>query len=99
MQVVAPDGAAAYLAALRQDVAARKAAGAQLLVNKRIRVMGQARTQLAAGEVDDRLLIMLPALAAAHPIQILAFGDSGPGLARESRCARSTCPVRDGPRV
>jgi hypothetical protein len=78
VQVIAPDGAAAYLVALRQDVAARKAAGAQLLANKRIGTTALARTQLAAGEVDSRLLIMFPALAAKHPIQILAFGDLGP---------------------
>jgi hypothetical protein len=79
VQVVAPDGAAAYLAALRQDVAARRAAGAQLLANKRIAMTAQVRTQLAAGEIDSRLLILLPVLAAMHPIQILAFGDPGPG--------------------
>jgi len=79
VQVVARHGAAAYLAALRQDMAARKAAGTQLLANKRIGATAQARTQLAAGEVDSRLLLMLPALAATHPIQILAFGNSGPG--------------------
>lgn len=78
VRVVAPNGAAAYLAALRQDVAARKAAGTQLLANKRIAAAAAARAQLAAGEVDTRLLIMLPALAATHPIQILAFGDPGP---------------------
>jgi len=79
VQVVAADGAAAYLAALRQDAAARQAAGAQLLANGRIAVSTHARTQLAAGEVDSRLLILLPALAAMHPIEILAFGDPGPG--------------------
>ena len=79
VQVVAPDGAAAYLAALRQDVAARQAAGAQMLANKQIAVTAQAKMQLAAGEIDSRLLILLPALAAVHPIQILAFGDPGPG--------------------
>jgi hypothetical protein len=79
VRVIAPDGAAAYLAALRQDVAARKTAGTQLLANLRIEVTAQARTPLAAGEVDSRLLVMLPALAATHPIQILAFGDRGPG--------------------
>jgi tetratricopeptide (TPR) repeat protein len=79
VQVVAPDGAPAYLAALRQDVAARQAAGAQLLANKRITLTAQARTQLAAGDIDSRLLILLPALAAMHPIQILGFGDPGPG--------------------
>ncbi len=78
VQVIAPDGTAAYLAALRQDVAARKAAGLQLLANKRIGVTAQARTQLVAGNVDSRLLVMLPALAGVRPIQILAFGDPGP---------------------
>ena len=78
VQVVAKDGAAAYLAALRQDVADRKAAGGQLLANKRIEASAEAGAQLAAGAVDARLLIMLPALAAGHPIQILAFGDPGP---------------------
>jgi hypothetical protein len=79
VQVIAPDGAAAYRAALRQDVAARQAAGTELLANKRIAAAAEARTQLAAGEVDSRLLIVLAALAAVHPVQILAFGDPGPG--------------------
>ena len=79
VQVIAEDGPAAYLTALRQDVAARKAAGAQLLANKRITASAEALAQLAAGAVDSRLLIMLPALAAVHPIQILAFGHPAPG--------------------
>jgi hypothetical protein len=79
VQVIAKDGSPAYLTALREDVAARKAAGAQLLANKRIRASAEARAQLAAGAVDSRLLIMLPALAAVHPIQILAFGHPAPG--------------------
>jgi hypothetical protein len=78
VQVTAPDGTAAYLAALRQDLAARKAAGSQLLANKRIGVTAQARAQLVAGDVDSRLLLMLPALAAIHAVEILAFGDPGP---------------------
>jgi hypothetical protein len=78
VQVTAPDGSAAYLAALRQDVTARKTAGIQLLVNKRIGATARARAQLAAGDVDSRLLLMLPALAAIHPVEILAFGDPGP---------------------
>jgi hypothetical protein len=79
VQVVAPNGATAYLAALRQDEAARQAAGVQLLANSHIAVAARARTQLAAGEVDSRLLILLPALAATHPVEVLAFGDPGPG--------------------
>jgi hypothetical protein len=79
VQVIAPNGAAAYLTALQQDLATRQAAGAQLLTNKRITVTAQARPQLEAGQIDSRLLILLPALAAVHPIQILTFGDPGPG--------------------
>jgi Tetratricopeptide repeat len=79
VQVIAPGGAAAYLMALRQDIAARQAAGTELLANKRISATAEARMQLAAGEVDSRLLIMLAALAAIHPVQILDFGDPGPG--------------------
>ncbi|HEU5388981.1 MAG TPA: tetratricopeptide repeat protein [Streptosporangiaceae bacterium] len=78
VQVVAPDGAAAYRAALRQDQASRKAAGLQLLANKQIGVTSAARAQLAAGAVDSRLLILLPALAATHPVRVLAFGGAGP---------------------
>lgn len=74
VQVVAQDGAAAYLTALREDAADRKTAGAQLLANEHILVSTQARAQLAAGAVDSRLLLMLPALAAVHPIHVLAFG-------------------------
>ncbi len=84
MQVVAPDGAAAYRAALRQDQMARKAAGTQLLANKQIGAAARTRTQLADGAVDSRLLILLPALAATHPIQVLAFGNSGPGAGPDS---------------
>ena len=79
VQVIAQNGPTAYLTALRQDMAARKAAGTQLLANKRILASAEARAQLRAGTVDSRLLIMLPALAAEHPIQILAFGQPAPG--------------------
>jgi len=79
VQVVAPDGAAAYLAALHQDLTARKSAGTQLLANKQIGATARARAQLEAGSVDSRLLIVLPTLAATHSIRVLAFGDSGPG--------------------
>jgi hypothetical protein len=77
--VTAPEGASAYLDALRKDVAARKAVGVQLLANQGIMVTSQARAQLAGGEVDSRLLIVLPAMASVHPIKVLGFGDPGPG--------------------
>jgi hypothetical protein len=79
VRVVAPDGAAAYRTALAADLQARQAAGSQLLVDSRITVTPSARAQLAAGQVDTRLLITLATLAASQPVQIKAFGDAGPG--------------------
>jgi hypothetical protein len=79
VRVVAPGGAAAYRTALSQDVLARKRVAAQLLGNRRIQVSPAARAELTAGQVDARLLLMLPALANIHPVQVLAFGDAGPG--------------------
>jgi hypothetical protein len=79
IRAVAPDGAAAYRAALSADLLARKAAGAQLLLNSRIEVSAMARGQLAAGEPDSRLLITLAALAPLHALYIAAFGDAGQG--------------------
>jgi hypothetical protein len=78
IRVVAPGGAAAYRTALSQDVAARKSVSAQLLKNSRIKVATAAQTQLAAGQVDARLLLMLAALAHVHPVRVLSFGDAGP---------------------
>lgn len=79
IRVVAPDGAAAYLSALRSDVTARAASGSMLLRNRRIHASAAARRQLAAGQVDARLLTTLAALAAARPVQIVSFSSSGPG--------------------
>ncbi len=80
IRAVAPDGATAYQKALRHDVLARRAAGAQLLLNSRIRVAAApVRQELAAGEVDGRILVMLAALAASYRLQVVAFGDAAPG--------------------
>ncbi len=79
VRAMAPDGAAAYRGALAADVRARRAAGAQLLANPRIILPPAARSELAAGEVDARLLIILAAMAVTGPVHILAFGDLGPG--------------------
>jgi tetratricopeptide (TPR) repeat protein len=79
VRVVAPDGAVAYQKALRADLLARKTAGSQLLRNKEISVTPAVRRQLAAGQVDDRLLTTLAALAAQHALRIVDFADSGPG--------------------
>jgi hypothetical protein len=81
VRVVAPDGAAAYLAALRADVQARQTAGRELLANRNVRMPAVARGQLAAGQVDMRLLITLVGLAHKYRVAIRSFGDTGPGAA------------------
>jgi hypothetical protein len=83
IRVVAQRGPAAYRSLLRQDLAQRKAIGGGLAgttFSTRI-VIGSAtaRNQLAAGQVDSRLLYTIENLAGRHPIRILTFGDSGPG--------------------
>jgi hypothetical protein len=74
-----PGGAAAYATALRADLASRKAAGSQLLSNRRIQFTGQDAARLRAGEVDTRLLATLAALAAQHSLRVTVFGDAAPG--------------------
>ena len=57
VRVIAPDGAAAYRTALAADLRARRAAGLQLLADPRVSAQASARSQLAAGRVDERLLM------------------------------------------
>jgi hypothetical protein len=79
VRVVAPGGAASYRALLAADERARRQVAAQILANPGVRMSAQARAQVRAGRVDSRLLLVLPALAAVHPVQVLSFGASGPG--------------------
>ena len=79
IRVIAPAGAATYRSASRADLAARQTAGAQLLRSKRISASATARRQLAAGQADPRLLLLIATMAATHRVSIVAFGDSGPG--------------------
>ena len=79
IRAVEPGGAPAYRAALRADLAARRAAGSQLLRNSRIRFTGPGAAQLQAGEVDARLLATLAALAAQYSFRVTGFGDAAPG--------------------
>ncbi len=79
VRAVEPGGASAYRAALRADLAVRRAAGPQLLGNSHIRFTGPGAAQLRAGEVDTRLLATLAALASQFSFQVTAFGDAAPG--------------------
>jgi hypothetical protein len=79
VRAVEPGGAPAYRAALRADLAARRAAGSELLRNPHIRFTGPGAAQLQAGQVDTRLLATLAALAAQYSFRVTAFGDAAPG--------------------
>jgi len=79
VRVVAPHGAAAYQASLNADLADRKRSGAALLNDSRITVSATARSQLAAGQADTRLLAALALLAGHQPIDIVRFENVGPG--------------------
>jgi hypothetical protein len=79
VRVVAADGGAAYLRSLRTDVAARAAAGSQLLQNPRLHSSASARRALAAGQVDSRLLTAFAALATMHVVDVVDFPASAAG--------------------
>jgi hypothetical protein len=99
VRAVAPDGAAAYRAELAADLTARRKAGGQLLGNPHLQVTAAARRELQAGQVDSRLLATLAALAAAEPVQVTRFADSGPGASAgvPLRSAVITAAGRDDP--
>jgi hypothetical protein len=80
VRAVYPGGVAAYQAALRSDLAARRSAGTQLMHSRRIEVTAQGAGQLATGEVDTRLLATLAVLASQHSWRVVAFGDASPGV-------------------
>jgi hypothetical protein len=79
VRAIEPGGVSAYRAALRADIAARGAAGSQLLRNPRIRFTGPGAAQLRASEVDTRLLATLATLASQYSFRVTAFGDAAPG--------------------
>jgi hypothetical protein len=79
IRATAQHGAAAYRALLSSDIASRKASGTQLLHSGRIAAAVVARHELAAGDVDGRLLIAIAQMAAAHPMFIVDFGSPAPG--------------------
>jgi hypothetical protein len=87
VRVVAPHGAAAYLRALAADRQERKLDGTELLGSRQIVTSPVARSEMAAGMVDTRLLFAITALAGAQPIDIVDFGNISVG-------ASATVPLR-----
>ena len=80
VQLVAPHGIAAYRAALNADLQNRRQSGAGLSGSNRIQAPFTARTELARGQVDSRLMITLALMASLHPVHLVTFGDGGPDL-------------------
>jgi len=80
VRAVSPGGAAAYQTALRSELADRRSAGAQLMHSRRLELSAQGAGQLATGEVDTRLLVLLAVLASQRSWRVTAFGDASPGV-------------------
>jgi tetratricopeptide (TPR) repeat protein len=70
---------AAYRAALRAYLAARKSAGTELLRNRHLLFTPPGAAQLLAGQVDSRLLAMLAAVSSQYQFRVTAFSDAAPG--------------------
>ncbi len=97
VRAASPGGAVGYASALRADLAARRAAGAQLLHSGRIQASPQGAAQLRAGDVDARLLAVLAELASLQPVRVIAFGDSSPGAQVPLR--QAIVSTGNGPRL
>jgi hypothetical protein len=99
IRVVASDGGAAYQAELAADLRDRQVAGDQLIGDLRIGLTPSARSQLAAGSVDSRLLMTLAMLGGSASMRIQGFSDTGPGASpglplRTVRLVASTANAR-----
>jgi hypothetical protein len=97
IRVMYPGGAAGYSSALNADIASRKAAGTELLRNPQITVSEPARRQLAAGQVDTRVLATLVVLSSRWPLSVVAFGHPDPGAGPGIPLRRACLVVRGGP--
>ena len=100
VRAMAGPGAAAFAAMARADLIQRRDSGAELLQTGRIVVSGPAaRAELARGEVDARLLVMIANLASRQPLDVLAFGDRAPGARLTDSPLRSVELAPAGPRA
>jgi len=68
-----PDGIAMASAASGHDAAAAAEAGAELARNPSVELTPAARRALVAGEVDQRIMTMLVAVAADRPVSVSSF--------------------------
>ncbi len=97
IRVIYPGGAVAYSFALSSDIASRRADGSKLLQNPQITVSEPAHRQLAAGQVDARILETLGVLSSRWPLSIVTFGDPAPGAGPGIPLRRAYLVVRGRP--
>jgi hypothetical protein len=99
VRVIAEHGASAYREVAGTDLRERQESGAELARSARIMTAGPAGTQLAAGQIDSRLMLALASLASLHPLEIVAFGNRAPGVSAVLSPFRSAELVQapDGP--
>jgi hypothetical protein len=81
VRAIAPHGVPKYMSTVKSDLGARRMSGAELADSTGIVSSAAARKELAAGEVDSRLMTVITFLAVGHPVNIVAFGESGPDTA------------------
>ena len=63
-----------------QDVQTRMKLGRQLLNSGKVSGSAAAESDLAAGAVDARLLLVIKAIADLEPVYVVGFADAGPGV-------------------
>ena len=89
VRAAAPHGAAAYRADLASDLADRKAAGASFASGlKSAQLSAAEKKELAAGQVDARLMVLVADLETRRQVRVETFGDASPGV------ATTTAPLR-----
>ncbi|MBR7834655.1 hypothetical protein KDL01_15380 [Actinospica durhamensis] len=79
IDAIALDGPADYARRLGADRSERRTAGAELLTNSRLRLSQAARSELAAGLVDNRTCALLALLSDSGSLSVTAFTSPGPG--------------------
>jgi hypothetical protein len=83
VRVIAPNGVVPYQAQARVGLNNRVSDGTILLNQNLITLSASATQQLEAGQVDQRLVVALTSLSLAQPMDILGFGNNGPGASRD----------------
>ncbi len=70
---------ATFLQTVQSQVAASALLGRALARNRRLHIGLALRHELGAGQVDQRLLVMLEHMLATHSVYVAGFGDADPG--------------------